>query len=268
MLYNRTMAGDCQTSIRKDLYERGAFRCERSEQVAVDLLTANTAQMVTLPPTVSPKEFMTFYTGSKLRWEALGIFLTSCGLCIAGLSAKDIELEFNGRSEQDKQRLMFRLLEASDICVSLCDDAGYGTDWGFWLMIENCMYASQVLGDAHYLVWRKLGDLSTAVFARSYHAIGQKSGPFWLDEMRRRALGYTYAMEKMLSAFVGRPPRISKRYCNIGIPLDIGSYQVLSAGNDINLALAAVDEDGWNTGVKRRTLKECRHTPARSYLRV
>ena len=84
-----------------------------------------------------------------------GVFFTACGLSLYCLPCDAVDLDFVGNMEQDKQRLMFRLLEASDICGSF--------------MLENYLYATQVLGDAHYSIGRKLGDLSTAVFAHGLH---------------------------------------------------------------------------------------------------
>ena len=151
--------------------------------------------------------------------------------------------------------LMFQILELSNACVALCDDANQFSDLGLWLDMENCIYNSQVLGDAHYVVWRKVGDLSTAIFARGLHQESSKSSaPFWLKELRRRGLGTAYAMDKMLCTFVGRPPRISQRYCTIPIPLDLEHHQLGLEGAALDAALSTIDPTtGWNLDVKGRT---------------
>ncbi len=149
---------------------------------------------------------------------------------------------------------MHRLLEASNACISFCEDAGHLSDAGMWLTLENCTYASQVLGDAHYLVWRKVGDLSTAIFAQGLHQQdkGTSNLPFWLVEMRRRTFGTAYSIDKLLCTFVGRPPRISQRYCTIVLPLDLEYSELMLEGADLDRALSNIDEDGWNRSTKTR----------------
>lgn len=157
---------------------------------------------------------------------------------------------------------MFRLLEVSNACVIFCEDTGHPSDLGLWLTLENCVYNSQVLGDAHYMVWRKVGDLSTAIFARGLHQENHKANskaleelPFWLKEMRRRGLAGSYSIDKVLCTFVGRPPRISKRYCCIPNPLDLEHEELALEGEDLQRALDAIDENGWNTNtVNRRSV--------------
>ena len=237
---------ECQESVRQDLYEKYDLTRNNVLGTVIALLNANTEATLRLPNNVRFRGFASYYTGRNLRWEAIGVFLTVCGLVLFGMPCDAMELDFVGNQEQDKQRLMFRVLQASEICVSVCNDAVQGTDLGFWLMLENCIYATQVLGDAHYSIWRKLGDLSTAVFARGLHASREAADePFWLKEIRRRGLGYAYAMDKMLSTFVGRPPRVSKRYCNIEIPLDLEYDELALEGDELASVCSKLDAGGW-----------------------
>ena len=69
--------------------------------------------------------------------------------------------------------------------------------------------------------------------------------PFWLVESRRKALADAYAVDKMICTFVGRPPRISKRYCTIEAPLDIhiGDYDL--EGEELRKKLSQLDPSGW-----------------------
>jgi chromatin structure-remodeling complex subunit RSC3/30 len=172
------------------------------------------------------------------------LYFTACGLGLMGLSAATDALEFVGSTESAKQQLLYRLLAASDFCTH--HKAGHSTDLGFWLCLDNCIFASQVLGDSDYSVWRKLGDISTMVFAQGLHE-DSKPAPFWLKEMRRRGLAYAYGSDKVLSTFVGRPPRISKRYCKIHIPLDLESAELALEGEDLAQVLSQLDNAGWNT---------------------
>ena len=238
---------DCQNSIRKDLFDKYDLTRNTALETVIDLLNAKTEIPVKLPADVRFRDFASYYTGKNLRWEAIGVFLTTCGFSLFALPCDGAEMTFIGNSEQDKQRLMHRLLEGSDICVAFCNEAVSGTDLGLWLMLENLIYATQVLGDAHYSIWRKLGDISTAVFARGLHAHrGALDEPFWLREVRRRGLAFAYGADKMLSTFVGRPPRISKRYCSIEVPLDLEYAELALEGDQLADVRSKLDATGWS----------------------
>ena len=133
------------------------------------------------------------------------------GLCCNCLRFDEPLFDFVGHTEDDRQDFMYKMMQASNTCISFCEDAGQLSDLALWALLENGIYNSQVLGDAHYLTWRKIGDLSTAIFAQGYHQESKDASrlPFWLIEMRRRALGRAYSIDKLLCTFVGRPPRIS-----------------------------------------------------------
>ena len=240
---------ECQASVQQDLFEKYHLSVNdpAHAQAAVDMLHANTRMPLKMPEDVRYRDFISYYAGSRLRWEVVGVFLTACGLGLQMMFAGSDALEFFGRSEVDKQRLMHRLLDASDICLSFCDQANHHTDLSFWLTIENTTYSSQVLGDAHYTVWRKLGDLSTAIFARGLHGLRETpTQSFWLKEMRRRGVAYAYGLDKTLSTFVGRPPRISKRYCNVSVPLDLEYDELALESDELAQACAHLDSAGWN----------------------
>ena len=238
----------CRNSIRQDIVEKYDLTDNNALPTVISLLGANTANPLQLPAAVRFRDFASFYTGSNIRWETIGVFLTACGLSLSGLAYDGKELQFAGFLQRDKQSLMARLLEASDVCVSFCGEAANCTDLAFWLMVDNCTYATLVLGDAHISVWRRLGDLSTAIFARGLHAnIDTSAAPFWLKEMRRRGLGCAYILDKTLATFVGRPPRISKRYCKIDIPLDLEYHELALEGDELDRACSELDAAGWST---------------------
>ena len=228
------------SSIQQDVRDCGSEAAVRS------MLDANTRTPVKLPSDVRFEDFISHYTGPKLRWESVGIFFTACGLSLVALDCSADELKFIGNSEKNKQHLMFRLLEAGDQCVSLCNKFNVsGTDLAFWLMLENCVHASQVLGDAHHSVWRRQGEMATTVFASGLHE-EQPDQPIWLREVRRRVLGLTYASDNTLSTFVGRPPRISKRYCKIQPHLDLEDAELALPATELAEVCARLDPSGWS----------------------
>lgn len=66
-----------------------------------------------------------------------------------------------------------------------------------------------------YHSWRKLGDVVSSLFALGYHEqLGHPSvTPPFLRDLRFVAYSRTYSADKNCSIFLGRPPRMLKRYC-------------------------------------------------------
>lgn len=77
--------------------------------------------------------------------------------------------------------------------------------------------------------------------------------PFFLYEIRKRLFASAYGHDKLISTFLGRPPRLSHRYCKIELPLDLADEQLFLEGAELDAALAQLDANGWNTnGVQGR----------------
>jgi hypothetical protein len=60
------------------------------------------------------------------------------------------------------------------------------------------------------------------MFALGYHENVEKSKPpipDFLAELRKTAWAITYAADKNVAIFLGRPPRMSKRFCHFQLPL-------------------------------------------------
>jgi hypothetical protein len=248
------LVSSIRASLGKDILNQYDLSKNSARETLVHLLNANSSKTVRLPSDIRFQAFLSHYTGQHLRWETIGALFTACGLCIMCLDCGAPELAFVGNSESERQRLRFRVLTAADICLSLCHNSdASGTDLGFWFMLDDCVHASQVLGDAHYAVWRKLGDISTAVFARGLHAESKRStDPFWLQEFRRKALATAYVTDKLISTFVGRPPRVSKRYCHMIAPLDLEYSELALGDKDMADVRARLDDDGWMSACDSR----------------
>jgi hypothetical protein len=71
--------------------------------------------------------------------------------------------------------------------------------------------------------------------------------PFFLTQQRRRMFASAYYHDKSISLYVGRPPRMSYRYCKLEMPLDLTGEQLTLQGAELQNALANLDSSGWNT---------------------
>lgn len=84
---------------------------------------------------------------------------------------------------------------------------------------------------AGYQSWRRLGDVISSLFALGYHEqFGDDSISNHIKDLRRATFARAYSADKNLAIFMGRPPRLSRRYCRIQLP---GRIVELSQGGPI-----------------------------------
>jgi hypothetical protein len=101
-----------------------------------------------------------------------------------------------------------------------------------------------------------MGELATALFAMGLHQeIPSESGnSIFLAEARKVFFATVYTADKELATFLGRPPRISRRYCACQLPLDLNEGEAQLQGDDLQRVLSQLDGKGWNShGPVRRT---------------
>lgn len=79
----------------------------------------------------------------RLRWDALGLYFTAVGLGATHSNEADSRTAI-----EERRRLAKTMLEASDTCLSLCEELGQMTDAEVFLSCENAHLASLVEGDA------------------------------------------------------------------------------------------------------------------------
>lgn len=238
----------CLISVKRDLYDPFVkAKSGRALLHASEMLFKNSAKPLKMPPNMTFQQYHTLFTGANLRWEAIGMLFTAVGLSASYMLVTDASLELTKTASIDQRSLAHRMLEASDTCIAFCEQSGHLNDPGMWLIYENFLLMTLVVGDSNYRVWRRLGDLSTTVFALGLHQEIKVSPevPFWLAEIRKRCLATTYAVDKLMATFVGRPPRISRRYCSIQLPLDIEIADLALSDEELNVKLSQLDPDGW-----------------------
>lgn len=94
-----------------------------------------------------------------------------------------------------------------------------------------------------------MNDAAGALLAAGLHENAQQghNAAFFLCEVRKRIISRLYGIDVSLATFLGRPPRMSKRFCCINFPLDIDENMYSITGDDLNRELGKLDQDGWNT---------------------
>ena len=234
-------------TIENDIWANGSLSSEAKMTEKVRQLFKSTARPIKLGPASRFQDVMPQFAGENLRWETLALFLLIAGLCLCSMSSESSTLAFIGNTESAQQELTYRLYETSNACISFCDELGCTNEVYLATLIETGVYTSQVLGDTHHAVWRKLGEVSTAIFGVGLHLPERsKHLPFWLQQIRIRCFGIAYSLDKIVSCFLGRPPRIAKRYCQIELPLDLEWHELAQDEDTLAKAVNYIRVHGWH----------------------
>lgn len=67
-----------------------------------------------------------------------------------------------------------------------------------------------------------------------------------MAEMRKRAFVSAYSEDKGVSAFIGRPPRLHRRYCSMQAPLCLDLKNLLNPDFDLEGLKVDLNQEGWN----------------------
>ena len=238
----------CQSSMKSEVYdhlgpsddevERQLLRCSAR-------IFDNMLRPVNLTRDYTLDQYGDQFTASNIRWEAVGIYYTAVGL--AAMVVEDISAAPN--SADRRYYLANQMLEASDMCLSFCEEYQQVTDPEIWVLCENLHMCTLVTGDASYLTWRRLGNLVSACVAKGLHGEIEVSAevPFWMSELRKRMFAAAYILDKTISNFLGRPPRLLRKYCTMQLPLDLEPHHLRLPDAELEEVVNKLDQHGWNT---------------------
>ncbi|KAI0451749.1 hypothetical protein F5B21DRAFT_485977 [Xylaria acuta] len=215
-----------------------------------ELLWRNTMTSIFVKEDMDYKAWAVQATGMNIRWEVIGIIASLIGQCATTLSRSDLLLTQHNVS---KPILARKMSDIASTCLNFCRDCEALDDLFIWLLIENSVLTASLKGDGSYAVYRETGEFVNAVVAMGLH-IDVKQGkpriPFFLEQMRTRIVVGAYSSDVSISSYLGRPPRLSYRYCNLTAPLDIPDIQLIAGEDEIARIMASFDENGYNTSGK------------------
>lgn len=77
------------------------------------------------------------------------------------------------------------------------------------LHVVLCPFKYCLTHPTDYRSRKKLGELSTTVFALGLHQEPDNTVPFFLQEIRERIMIASYSMDKEHATFLGRPPSLA-----------------------------------------------------------
>ncbi|KAI0403367.1 hypothetical protein F4802DRAFT_571935 [Xylaria palmicola] len=215
-----------------------------------ELLWRNTMTPIAVREDMDYKEWALQATGMNIRWEIVGLVAALVGQCATTLSRSDLLLT---QHKVSKPVLARRMSEIASTCLNFCRDCEALDDLFVWLLVENTILTASIKGDGSYAVYRETGEIINAVVAMGLH-LDVKQGkpriPFFLEQLRTRVAVGAYSTDVSMSSYLGRPPRLSYRYCNLEPPLDIPDSHLIAGEDEIARTLASLDENGYNTAGK------------------
>ncbi|KAH8697906.1 hypothetical protein BGW36DRAFT_379643 [Talaromyces proteolyticus] len=190
-----------------------------------------------------------YFSQITLRWETIGLMFTWVGLATTTIPSHHESFRLDDGTVIDKHELYTLVIDVVELCLGFCDSLGTMSDPLSWLLLQHTVLLAEGHGDTNYRPWRKLGDLSTMVFALGLHRPETDPHiPFFLGEIRRRVMVASYSLDKQLATLLGRPPRIAWQYCDIKFPLDLNYDDIFPASDnqEEESILAKIGHDGWN----------------------
>ncbi|CRG92026.1 Activator of stress genes 1 [Talaromyces islandicus] len=209
-------------------------------------IVENTAKSFHIPSSTEGCDFHKLYTGDNTRLEILGIIFSIAGRSTHfGLGSGLFVSNDEPRSRAQFAQKMFL---ASDITLQVCKMLTPINDLLVWLLYENMLLSSMIHGDSSEAKWSRLGDLSTNIFTLGAHReVKPSSGlPKFIVETRKRLFASSYRLDKHIATSLDRPPRLSFRHSDCGLPLALAD-DVYGASNEVfDQACKNLDPDGWS----------------------
>ncbi|KAK3717656.1 hypothetical protein LTR37_005723 [Vermiconidia calcicola] len=214
-----------------------------------ELVWRNTRKPMKVHGQMTAREWARAASGRNLRWELVGTILSMVGLIAVNLSNWDSIFDSIREKFIDRATFAERMRKASEFCLCFCYESEVLNDIYACFMYEDLVLVECIKGDAHYAAWQRTGELCDAIVAMGLHQGNPVDAqtPFFLAELRRKIFISVYGHDKVVATFLGRPPRLSHRYCKMESPLDLSDDQLFLEGPELDACLSTLDANGWNT---------------------
>lgn len=192
------------------------------------------------PPT--PRDWAHQSSGPDLRWETLGLLFSSVGLMAGSFSQWDTVFRTNDAENRwDLANTMLRMVNE---CIGFCRDIGCCNDLLACLLFESTLLLERVQGCSHPAAWLRMGEACDMVVMLGFHRQKRvdSATPSYLCELRIRLIQQIYCHDKFLSTYLGRPPRLSYRYCATQLAHDVSDDDICSDTPESGTKLSQLKE--------------------------
>lgn len=189
-------------------------------------------------------------SGQRLRWETIGMCFIYIGF-FSATARNNKQVFHRGQVHFDTHETMLMAFNACMQTRVFCDRAEQTNDLTLWLLALSVTFATWCFGDDSSRAWHLMGDLASAIAALGFQKgfKDRESNPPYLLELRKRVMALAHERDKELATFVGRPPRLNRRYYALDLPLDLPDSVVMGPVEHFEVARAKLDENGWSGNV-------------------
>ncbi|CVK99227.1 uncharacterized protein FPRN_03716 [Fusarium proliferatum] len=193
----------------------------------------NSRQPLLTTPHTTLEEYSAQFNRVNGRWESICLGLIAISRATMGFRQPTRPFP----TEAQRRHIRRLTMHFADRCIDICLSMDCLNDLQLILQYENFILHSLVDG---YESWRRLGDLSSSLFALGYHQQLESNGPIppFLRSLRQAAFASSYSADKNVSIFLGRPPRISRKFCHFR-QLSLDAYYSYTWAPDSKLDLFA-----------------------------
>ncbi|KAL6886771.1 hypothetical protein GGI43DRAFT_418340 [Trichoderma evansii] len=200
------------------------------------------------PPSATAGALESTFSTQGLRWEMIGMYCAQIGIYLGGEKDQPFSLSAHETWKLDRKTLMRRAFKACIKCESFCDYMGAINDLTLWFLTLTILFATWCFGDDSYHALRLVGSMSSVLFALGFHKGVQNdnSVPFYMTEIRKRAIASAHDLDKVCASFTLRPVHLSRHFFVVEMPLDLADSALMGTPETLLKARENLDADGWS----------------------
>jgi hypothetical protein len=193
----------------------------------------NTTFVSTGPPTA--RDWAHQCSGSKLRWEVIGLVFCAVGLMAGNFSQWDTVFAIKDGHFENRWDLANTMLLMVNECIGFCRSIGCCNDLFACLLFESTLLLERVQGCSRPAAWLRMGESCDMAVMLGYHRLKRvdSNTPFYLCELRIRVTQQIYCHDKFLATYLGRPPRLSYRHCATQLAHDLSDDEICSVESEL-----------------------------------
>lgn len=212
-----------------------------------ELIWRNTQAPVKYDGNTTTMQWARLHTGQNLRWETLAAITAKIGTISEGLTDWDDVFSVMRGYVPNRATLTRNMRLQCEECLQFCRDSNSINDVFMAALLKGTVLLEAARGDGDYEAWRRMGEICDLVVVLGYHQekVPDSRTPFYVNELRIRLMDHIFGRDKTISTFLGRPPRLSYRYCVLQPPTDLTDDQLCLEGEELASAIANLN-NGWN----------------------
>ncbi|TGO20236.1 hypothetical protein BPAE_0320g00040 [Botrytis paeoniae] len=188
------------------------------------------------------------FSGPNIRFESMGLLFCFIGRAYQSLVDGNPLFQKEENNGRNRRQTSWRMNECADVMGKMCDCTDTVNEIVVAFRVSIYVLESSVVGDENYSNLNRHGNMVTSACAIGLHRLPHLP-PHLLTtaaEYKRRLFASVYTMDKCSSALNGTPPGISRLYCRLQMPSDLSETELFLPRAQMQQAIAACDEQGWN----------------------